>query len=455
MATFPNTRRARLVKNGRPGRGPVLYWMHRDHRVRDNWSLLFAARLAGQADVPLMAAHCLDPAYPHAAPGHFRFLVEGLKELSPQFQALGIPFIRLLGAPPAQVAELARSLDAAAVVADFDPLRHKRDWLARAGRALACPLHEVDARNVVPCFVASDKPEYMARTLRPKIRALLPEFLEEFPEPPRQDLAPAPPVPGCPWDRIERDVPGLAGAAPPPCAAPGEAAALSALARFVETGLAGYSRNRNDPARGGQSGLSPWLHFGMLSAQRVALAVLASKAPAEDKESFLEELIVRRELADNFCLHRPDYDKTSCFPDWAKRTLEKHAGDPRPHRYPKPALEAGETHDPAWNAAQAEMVLTGKMHGHMRMYWGKKILEWTTCAEEALEIAVSLNDRYALDGRDPNGYAGIAWCIGGVHDRPWFERPVFGQVRSMTFAGLRRKFDVEAYIGKVSSLAGK
>jgi deoxyribodipyrimidine photo-lyase len=450
-----NTRRARLLKQGHHGEGPVLYWMHRDHRVRDNWALNFASLLSLQAEVPLLVVHCLDLAYPLARAEHFRFLIEGLDAVREVLKGLGIPFVQLLGDPPIQVENLTRTLDASAVVSDFDPLRHKRHWLARLCESAACPVHEVDARNVVPCFVASDKAEYMARTLRPKIHRLLPEFLDDFPEPPKQSCPSGANPDGLTRDQLERAIPQLKTSPPPRFFKPGETAAQAALVRFATSGLHGYATRRNDPSSEGQSGLSPWLHFGMLSAQRVALTVAASKAPAEDKEALLEELIVRRELADNFCLYHPDYDSTSCYPDWAKRTLEKHARDPRPYLYSKPELETGQTHDPAWNAAQLEMTATGKMHGYMRMYWGKKLLEWTSSADEAQEIAVDLNDRYELDGRDPNGYAGIAWSIGGVHDRPWAERPVFGQVRYMNFQGLRRKFDVEAYIAKVDMLAGK
>lgn len=451
-----NMRRGRLVSQGHAGGGPVLYWMHRDHRHRDNWALLYAASLAADRGRALVAVHCLDPAYPQANASHFRYLVDGLKELHADFKAANIAFVELMGDPPVQVAGLARSLDAAALVTDFDPLRHKRRWLELAGEAASCPVHEVDARNVVPCFVASDKCEYMARTIRPKIHRLLPEFLEPFPGLPilrPLDAGSAKALPEWSWEQVEQGIPGLSGAPRSRYFAPGEAAARRVLDAFTGGGLRGYAANRNDPSLDGQSGLSPWLHFGMLSAQRAALEAAGSRAGVEDKEAFLEELIVRRELADNFCLHRQDYDRTSCYPEWARKTLEHHADDPRPYIYTKQQLEDGETHDPAWNAAQMEMRLTGKMHGYMRMYWGKKILEWTPNAEEAQAVAVELNDRWSLDGRDPNGYAGIAWSIGGVHDRPWVERPVFGQIRYMNYKGLDRKFGVEAFLKKIHGLS--
>jgi len=453
-----NMRRGRPASQGHEGGGPVLYWMHRDHRLRDNWALLYAASLAASRERALVAVHCLDPDYPQANAPHFRFLVDGLRELHTDFKAANIPFVELVGDPPDRVAELARSLDACVLVTDFDPLRHKRRWLAQAGEAVTCPVHEVDARNVVPCFVASDKCEYMARTIRPKIHRLLPEFLEPFPGlPPLRplDAALAKKLPQWSWEQVEQGVPGLSGASRSRYFAAGEAAGAMALDAFTGGGLRGYAEKRNDPSLDGQSGLSPWLHFGMLSAQRAALEAASSRAEAADKEAFLEELIVRRELADNFCLHRQDYDRTSCYPEWARKTLERHADDPRPYIYTREQLENGETHDPAWNAAQLEMRLTGKMHGYMRMYWGKKILEWTPNAEEAQSVAVELNDRWSLDGRDPNGYAGIAWSIGGVHDRPWIERPIFGQIRYMNYKGLERKFDVRAYVEKIKSLEGR
>jgi deoxyribodipyrimidine photo-lyase len=224
---------------------------------------------------------------------------------------------------------------------------------------------------------------------------------------------------------------------------------------FINKKLADYDTARNDPSKDGQSGLSPYLHFGQISAQRVALEALRSTAPEPVKEVFLEELITRRELSDNFCFYQLAYDSPKCFPDWATKTLAKHRRDRREYLYSMKDLEAGRTHDDLWNAAQREMVLHGKMHGYLRMYWAKKILEWTRSPEEAMRIAIHLNDRYELDGRDPNGYAGITWSIGGVHDRPWGERKVFGMVRYMSEKGCRSKFDVDAYRMRVTSMMGR
>jgi deoxyribodipyrimidine photo-lyase len=222
------------------------------------------------------------------------------------------------------------------------------------------------------------------------------------------------------------------------------------LGQFIAERLPGYDTDRNDPNRSGQSGLSPYLHFGQISAQRVALEVRKADARPEAKAAFLEELIVRRELSDNFCFYNPAYDSFEGFHSWAKATLNAHREDRRQFLYSLRQLEAGGSHDPLWNAAQKEMVATGKMHGYLRMYWAKKVLEWTPSPEEAIAIAIYLNDRYSLDGRDPNGYAGIAWSIGGVHDRAWGERPVFGKIRYMSYEGCRRKFGVDRYIKKVT-----
>lgn len=437
-------RRARSVASGRAsGPGPVAYWMRREHRVRDNWALLHAQSLALEAARPLVVVWCLARGYLGATRRQYGFLLRGLAEVANELQKLHIPFVLLEGEPGAEVARFAAN--AHTLVTDFDPLRPKRQWLAEAATALPCPVVEVDGRNVCPAWLVSDKREYMARTIRPKIHRLLPEFLAPFPE-----LVPHPhsyekPVQTPDFmaalDRLGADasVPEVSWATP------GPAAGLAMLDDFLANRLPLYER-RNDPSAGAVSLLSPWLHFGMLSAQRAALHASRAQAPTGARDAFLEELIVRRELADNFCLHAPDYDQPSCFPDWAKAALDKHRADPRPSLYDEQALEQARTHDPLWNAAQRQVTATGHMHGWLRMYWAKKLLEWSPSPEEAMRRAIALNDRFQLDGRDSNGYAGIAWSMGGVHDRPWGERPVFGTVRYMNLAGALRKFDVARFV---------
>ena len=226
---------------------------------------------------------------------------------------------------------------------------------------------------------------------------------------------------------------------------PGEIAAKNKL-DLLRDSLAGYDEFRNDPTKDALSNLSPYFHFGHISPQRVALGIKNSSLPEQDKNSFLEEMVVRRELSDNFCEYEPNYDYFEGFHDWAKKTLNEHRNDEREYLYPKEQFEHADTHDPLWNAAQNQMMNKGKMHGYMRMYWAKKILEWSPNPEEAMQVAIDLNDKYELDGRDPNGYAGIAWSIGGIHDRAWFERPVYGKIRYMNYNGCKSKFNVKRYI---------
>jgi deoxyribodipyrimidine photo-lyase len=229
----------------------------------------------------------------------------------------------------------------------------------------------------------------------------------------------------------------------------GYSQARKLLREFIDHKLDHYDERTNDPSLDFTSHLSPYLHFGQISPLEVALAV--AEAPGPNEEAFLEQLIVRRELSMNFVHYNPAYDTYDCLPDWAKATLAEHEKDPRPYIYSEDELEQAQTHDPYWNAAQLEMVRAGKMHNYMRMYWGKKILEWSPTPREAFETALRLNNRYELDGRDPNGFTGVAWCF-GKHDRPWQERPVFGRVRYMNAAGLERKFKMDAYVAKVAGL---
>jgi deoxyribodipyrimidine photo-lyase len=418
--------------------------MHRELRARDNWALIHAATLAQERGQPLCVAVCLARGFGLARPEHFAFLVHGLRHTAQELEALGIPLALLRGEPGREVPEFVRGLRAGLVVTDADPTKIKRAWLAQALPRLDAPVLEVDARNVVPARAASDKREYMARTLRPRIQRLLPEYLHEFPALPAPAQPWTAPLPRTDWDALAAEF------GPPPAAfPPGEAAARARLEAFVHEGLPRYADGRNTPLAPAASLLSPYLHFGQLSAQRVALCALAARnIPTEARDAFLEQLIVRRELAENFCLYAPDYDTPAAFPAWAAATLEKHRADPRPHLASDTELDAGDTPDPLWNAAQRQLLATGHMHGWLRMYWAKQLLLWSRDAETALARCLRLNDSLSLDGRDVNGYAGMAWSIGGVHDRPWPERPVFGTVRSMTLSGARRKFDVAAFAAR-------
>jgi deoxyribodipyrimidine photo-lyase len=254
------------------------------------------------------------------------------------------------------------------------------------------------------------------------------------------------------WSRVRQQLTVDADVKPVNWLKPGEKAARDVLDQFIERGLTRYADGRNDPTQAAQSNLSPYLHFGQISAQRVVQEVVKHARPNDARGAFIEELVVRRELSDNFCFYTPAYDSVEAFPHWAKKSLDDHRADERTHLYSRSQFEHARTHDPLWNAAQMEMVLTGKMHGYMRMYWAKKILEWTSSPEQAMRVAIYLNDRYELDGRDPNGYTGIAWSIGGVHDRAWGERPIFGKIRYMSYDGCKRKFDIRRYIDNVNGM---
>ena len=435
--------RIRALRDGPPGPGPVIYWMRRDQRARDNWALIHAQDLALARGVPLLVVFNLVPEFLGATPRAFDFMLAGLREVDRDLADLKIPFMLLRGDPLDTIPEAAVNLKAGLVVTDFNPLRISRAWEQGVADRLTVPIHLVDAHNVVPVWRASDKQEYAARTIRPRIQRQLPEFLTDLPS-----LVPHPhPWPG-PIGTI--DWAAAIGSTTIWCR-PGEQAAREVLDTFLGRRLSTYDTARNDPTVAGQSELSPYYHFGQLAPQRAAYEV--SRVGGEGASVYLEELVIRRELSDNYCHYNHDYDSFEGFSVWAQRTLEDHADDPRDHLYTLDQFEAAQTHDPLWNAAQIELNVRGKMHGYLRMYWAKKILEWTRDPGEALDFAITLNDRHSLDGRDPNGYVGCAWSIGGVHDRGWTERPVFGKIRFMNFNGCKRKFRVDRYIDAMARIA--
>lgn len=416
--------------------------MSREQRVRDNWALLAARQEALRLRKPLAVVFCLVPDFPGASLRHYMFLLRGLRELSLTLAGLHISFHLLRGEPGRILPRFLADCNATLLVADFNPLRIKRRWRETVASAITIPFHEVDAHNIVPAWLASAKKEFAAHTFRPRLNRMLDAFLTEFPEiqphpyGARQSSPVSLDVDGMARTIADQSVPEVSWCTP------GEKEGLRALHDFIGNGLARYPAVRNNPCLDGQSSLSPYLHFGQLAPQRAALEVQRSAAPAEARSAFLEELIVRRELADNFCLYEPRYDRFDGFHDWAQKTIDAHRRDPRAHLYSMEEFDRGRTHDPLWNACQTDLRNRGKLHGYLRMYWAKKILEWSAGPEEALQTAILLNDRYSLDGRDPNGYAGIAWSIGGVHDRAWAERPVYGKIRYMSQEGCRRKFDV-------------
>lgn len=421
----------------------VLYWMQSSHRAMDNPALAYAIERADALHLPVVAYFGFTPAYPEANLRHLAFMAEGLDAAARALETLGILLVIRAEDPADGVLSLAKN--AALLVADRGYLRPERSWYERVAGRCPCPFIQVEGNVVVPVRAASEKEEYAAATIRRKIAGQLDRFLVPAPvtAPARSSLSldllarmgePTGSLLAGPGiDRSIAQSPEFRG---------GTDEALRRFDRFLATGLDRFAENRNDPGTGIASGMSPYLHFGQVSP--VTLALRAQEHGGPGVPAFMEELIVRRELAVNFVTYNNRYDSYACLPAWAGRTLAAHAGDPREYLYTRDELERAATHDPYWNAAQKEMARTGKMQGYMRMYWGKKILEWSAAPSEAYATALYLNNKYEIDGRDPNGYAGVAWCF-GKHDRPWKERPVFGMVRYMNAAGLERKFAMDAY----------
>ncbi len=441
-------RRARILSEGQRGKGPVVYWMSRDQRIFDNWALLWAQQEAIIHQKGLLVVFCLIPDYPGATSCHYSFMLKGLEELREKLNQFNIGFRILEQSPEIILPIFLRQIDAHLLVSDFDPLRIKRRWKKQLAANLTIPFHEVDTHNILPAWIISDKKEYGAYTLRPKIKRVLVDYLTDIPNlqhhPVDGDKDSIVVTQSCFTKNRTYQTTAMDNQIQA-----GESAAMLAATHFLNHKLKNYHDARNNPCIDGQSGLSPYLHFGQLSPQRLAWMVSRSELPADAKEAFLEELIVRRELADNFCYYEPAYDQFEGFPEWARKSLDQHRIDKREYVYSLADLEKGTTHESLWNACQHDLIQRGKLHGFLRMYWAKKILEWTPDPETALDYAITLNDRYSLDGRDPNGYTGIAWSIGGVHDRAWSERPVFGKIRYMNERGCRRKFDVDCYIKSV------
>ncbi len=446
------TERVHVLKKGDGKVGPVVYWMSREQRADDNWAMHFAQNLSVELRQPLAVVFCLAANFPGATLRHYDFMLRGLKEVESNLRLKNIPFYLLKGSPPEVLADIIDKHNICHVVTDFDPLRIKRLWKDELLKRTTASVYEIDAHNIIPCRIASQKCEFGAYTLRPKIKRQLHDFLDEFPLLAVQKN-PAPfPLPENDWvSALQFPLPDLT-VPPVEWLKPGAAAAKIALKTFLEQKLDRYNEKRNDPNEDATSHLSPYLHFGHISAQRAALEIIKNIPGNPNTDSFLEELIVRRELSDNYCFYNHQYDCFGGFPQWARKTLDEHRKDEREYLYGFDEFENARTHDPLWNAAQLEMVRSGKMHGYMRMYWAKKILEWTQSPEEALDFSIRLNDRYQLDGRDPNGYVGCAWSIGGVHDRAWTERQVYGKIRYMNYNGCKRKFDVNKYIQKWLSI---
>ena len=435
-------KRTRVLKKGSTIGESVLYWMVRDKRAIDNWALIAAQEHAIEHKLPLIVCFQYIGKYSNANIRQYKFMFDGMKETLFTLKKYNIPLFILQGKAESKIPELINKYNIGAVFTDLSPLNIYKKRLNKVLSKTIIPFYQVDAHNIVPIWEASEKQEYAAYTIRPKITAKLDNFLEDYPKLKRHPLS----INNLPKEQelfkiyqsleIDFSVKEL------DWIIPGESASKNILGSFIDSKLTNYDERKNDPNFQQLSNLSPYLHFGQISAQRIALELTGHP----NADNFLEQCIIRRELSDNFCYYNKQYDNFNGFPQWAKKSLNDHRNDPREYIYSYDEYENCATHDNLWNAAQMEMKIKGKMHGYMRMYWAKKILEWSDEPESALQIAIDLNDKYSLDGRDPNGYTGIAWSIGGVHDRPWFERPVFGKVRYMNFNGCKRKFDVDSYI---------
>ncbi|PKL60042.1 MAG: deoxyribodipyrimidine photolyase [Methanomicrobiales archaeon HGW-Methanomicrobiales-4] len=422
-------------------------------RTEGNHALEYAIQEANTLKKPLIVLFSLTDQFPEATIRQYTFLVEGLIEVDHLLAERGIRLHVSLGDPVVSVPAAAE--DACLMVADCGHLRHQRQWRENVWERVSCPKVMIETGVIVPVVTASPKMEWSAGTFRPKITRQLPRF-----------LIPLPTItllyPSLGWDngglpfKTAEDLTScltLDQTIPPVTSRGGEISAKAQLSWFTRERLHRYGDSHSDPTARATSRLSSYLHFGQISPLSVALEVMAAKSPGNI--TFLEQLIVRRELAMNFVYYNPGYDSYDfAIPDWSKRTLSLHQNDIREYAYTRTELEVGVTHDPYWNAMQTELVLTGYLHGYLRMYWGKKILEWSETPEEAFDTALFLNNRYELDGYDPNGYTGVAWCF-GRHDRPWKERSIFGMVRYMNDAGLKRKFKIDAYRERVELMAAE
>lgn len=435
----------------------VVYWMQRAQRGVDNHAVDLAVEIANTLELPLVVYFAGIANFPHANLRHYAFLNQGLPDIEEDLAERNITFI-LRRAPHESHERLLADVSAAFLVGDENPMREPERWRKRLAARIRIPFWTVDTDVVVPSKLI-EKAQYGAYTIRPRLYKLLPEFLHPYRNPKaqhawkrpkgfladdvREDITRG-------WKRFDRTV------KPVEAWTGGTHAALKRLRHFTGRLLADYDEQRNHPEIDGTSRLSPYLHFGHVGPLTIALAVdaAAKKRPSlkAARDGYFNELIAWRELAVNFVRYTPDYDTAACAEAWAKKTIAEHRRDEREHLYSLKQLENAETYDELWNAAQIQMLRHGWMHNYLRMYWAKKILEWTPDAATAVKYCVHLNDKYFLDGRDPNGYAGIAWAILGKFDRAWGERPIFGKIRYMSGASTGRKFDSKRYIEQMKAL---
>jgi len=436
-------------KNNRDGEY-VLYWMQAAQRSEYNHALECAILKANELKLPVLVFFGITDNFPQANLRHYYFMLEGLKETQKALNKRGIKLVVRIQSPEKGVVDLAKN--AALIVVDSGQLRIQRQWRFDTASKVECPFYEVETNLVVPIEEATEKENFSAGTLRPRITKQLDKYLVplKHTKPKKESLSLK--IEGIEINDIDEVLSKLmidTSVGKVESFHGGTDIAKILLRDFINNKLDKFDTLRNNPCEEYSSNMSPYLHFGQISALYIALEVMKTTSPGKD--AFLEELIVRRELSHNFVYYNSKYDSFACLPDWAKRTLNCHRTDKREYVYTKEQFENAQTHDPYWNAAQKEMVITGKMQGYMRMYWGKKILEWSRNPQTGFKIALELNNKYELDGRDANAFAGVAWCF-GKHDRAWGERQIFGKIRYMNAAGLKRKFDPDAYVEKINAL---
>ena len=459
LRTLAEDARITVRRGGVPDKAGkcVVYWMQRAQRGRDNHALDAAIAVGNALGLPVVAYFAGIKNFPHANLRHYAFLNQGLPDVEEHCAERGVGFV-MRRAPHEDHLNFFADVKAAMVIGDENPMREPERWRVRIAEELRVPFWTVDADVIVPSKLL-EKAQFSAAVARPRLYRALSEFLVPYTnfhaevkwkrpnglhaDDVREDITRG-------WKNFDRSV------KPVETWTGGHHAAMKRLHLFCAAMLANYDRDRNHPELDGTSKLSPYLHYGHIGPQTIALAVDAAAKlhphMKAERESFFNELIVWRELSVNFVRYQPEYDSPGCADNWAVQTLAEHDHDQRETLYKLPQLEDGKTYDELWNAAQLQMVRYGWMHNYLRMYWAKKIVEWTPNVRIAMKVAIYLNDKYEIDGRDPGGYMGIAWSMLGKFDRAWFDRPIFGKRRYMSGASTGKKFQSAIYIKQANSL---
>nr|USH10540.1 photolyase [Spodoptera littoralis granulovirus] len=427
----------------------VVYWMSRDSRIEDNWAFLYAQQIAIQNQAPLHVCFCLVTWFCNAGMRQFHFLLEGLKFVRQECKRLNVSFHLLDGSGDQVLPDWCNRNDVDVIVCDFNPTVKPMEWVYNLKKTLPChmSLIQVDAHNILPCWKQPCAPS--THSFRKIAVRKLNKYLTQFPDAKVHPYGIAK-FPHVDWDALLQSRNADASVEPVTWAEAGYHGAIKTFTKFVKCRIQSYHELRNKPTEAVCSNLSPWLHFGQISAQRVILHVKSlTNVRSDDIDTLIDECFIRRELAYNFRFHTKSYSSVDPSPhNWASITLKAHEKDRSQLAYSLNVFKNADTHDLLWHGAQTQLVREGKMHQYMRMYWCKKILEWSDDAQTALNYAIYLNDKYSLDGRDPNGYVGCLWSICGVHDRAWREIPIYGKIRYMNYNGCVRKFNVNHYINQ-------